>query len=237
MEKMKVTLSFEKSISKDISIVVDALRASTTITVALNNFDEVIPCFSPEDAFKIHKKTNGILAGERNGLPIEKFDLGNSPEAIENYDLSKNKPKILILTTSNGTRVMERMNSTVLIGSFVNAQSVAKSSINLAKNHIDVVMAGRKGHFAIEDFLASGEILYNILNQLNDDFIISEKAQSALIARYNSDLVKKAFYNSYSARRLEELGYKNDIDYCFQKNITDNVAIYKEGILRLLDNL
>ena len=50
---MKVTLSFEKTSSEDISIMVDALRASTTITLALNNFNRIIPCFTPEEAFKL----------------------------------------------------------------------------------------------------------------------------------------------------------------------------------------
>ena len=50
---MKVTLSFEESISSDVSIMVDVLRASTTITAALDKFTQIIPCFTPEDAFKL----------------------------------------------------------------------------------------------------------------------------------------------------------------------------------------
>lgn len=53
---MKITLSFEKTQTKDTSIMVDALRASTTITLALNNFNKIIPCFTPEEAFELKKK-------------------------------------------------------------------------------------------------------------------------------------------------------------------------------------
>ena len=75
---MKVSLSLEKTCSDDVSIVVDSLRASTTITVAFDNFKKVIPCFSPEQAFELKEKYGGILAGERTGSTIEGFDIGTS---------------------------------------------------------------------------------------------------------------------------------------------------------------
>lgn len=232
---MKITLSFEETVSNDLSIVVDALRASTSITAALNNFKNVIPCFSPEEAFKINEKINGVLAGERNGIKIEGFDIGNSPEGIENFNIGNRNPT-LILTTSNGTRIIENIDSKILIGSLINAKAVAKAALNISENHIDVVMAGRKGDFAIEDFLASGEILYWIINQIPKeiDYELSEKALSAIMARENYDEVKKAFYNSYSGEKLSDLGYDKDVDYCLLKNITENVAIYGDGILKLL---
>lgn len=77
---MKVTLSFEASTSDDVSIMVDVLRASTTITLALNNFKKIIPCFTPEEAFELKDKYGGIIAGERQGEMIEGFDIGNSPK-------------------------------------------------------------------------------------------------------------------------------------------------------------
>ena len=64
---MKVTLSLEETTSNDVSIMVDALRASTTITLALNNFEKIIPCFTPEEGFKLKKIHDGVLAGERGG--------------------------------------------------------------------------------------------------------------------------------------------------------------------------
>ena len=82
---MKITLSFEETISGDVSIMVDALRASTSITVALNNFKKVIPCFTPEEALELQEKIGGVVAGERNGKQIEGFDTGNTPVGILNY--------------------------------------------------------------------------------------------------------------------------------------------------------
>lgn len=226
---MKISLSFEKSTSRDVSIMVDALRASPTITLALNNFKRIIPCFSPEEAFKLKENLGGILAGERGGAKIEGFDIGNSPTALKDYDSAEDT---LILTTSNGTRILENMNSKVLVGSMINAKSVALKSIELSDSHIDVVMAGVKGNFAIEDFLASGEILYWICQNL-EDYELSEYAKSAIMASRDYSALKEAFFNSRSAKRLIDLNYKDDVELCMEKNISENVAIYENNELYL----
>ena len=70
---MKVTLSFEESESLDVSVMVDALRASSTITLALDNFEKIIPCFTVSQAIELKEKLGGIVAGERNGKKIEEF--------------------------------------------------------------------------------------------------------------------------------------------------------------------
>lgn len=227
---MKVTLSFEESESSDVSIMVDALRASSTITLALNKFKKIIPCFTPEEALKLREEFGGVIAGERKGEQLEGFELGNSPSAIKDYETTE---EILILTTSNGTRILENMHSTVLVGSMVNAESVATKSIELAHDHIDVVMAGVKGKFAIEDYLAAGEILYWIKENL-DDCEISEYAQTAILATRDYESLKESFLNSRTAKRLIELGYMNDVELCCLKNITENVAIYENGELKLI---
>lgn len=229
---MKVTLSFEESASSDVSIMVDALRASSTITVALDKFKRVIPCFTLEEALKIKETNGGVVAGERMGKQVEGFDLGNSPTAINDLETWEDT---LILTTSNGTRILENMHSQVLIGSLINAKAVAKESIGIAKEQIDVVMAGVKGNFAIEDYLASGEILYWI-TQCLEECEISEYAQAAILASRDYDSLKKSFINSRTAKRLIELGYENDVNFCCLKNITENVAIYENNQLNLIDD-
>ena len=226
---MKVTLSFEESVSDDVSIMVDALRASTTITLALNNFKKVIPCFTPEEALDLKNKIGGTLAGERGGKQIEGFEIGNSPTQIMDLKTSDDP---LILTTSNGTRILENMHSMVLVGSMVNAKAVARKSIKLANGHIDVVMAGVRGEFAIEDYLASGEILYWI-NKLSDESEVSEYAQTAILASRDYDLLKEAILNSRTAKRLIELGYLDDVELSCERNISDNVAKYENNELTL----
>lgn len=222
---MKVTLSFEETKSSDVSIMVDVLRASTTITTALDKFSQIIPCFTPEEAFKLRDETGGIIAGERKGAKIEGFDIGNSPNAIIDFYTDSDT---LILTTSNGTRILEKMNSQVLIGCLNNAEAVADASISLAKNHVDLVMAGVWGNFAIEDFLAAGEIIHQISKKCSD-CEIDEYAKSAILASRDYDSVKKAFFESTSGNKLKNLGYEKDIEYALSKNSTKNVGTYKNN--------
>ena len=169
------------------------------------------------------------MAGERNGQQIEGFDIGNSPCAIRDLQSSKDT---LILTTTNGTRILESMDSKVLVGCMNNAKAVALKSIQLANDHIDVVMAGVKGEFAIEDFLASGEILYWI-SETCKDCELSEYAKSAILASRDYESVKNAFMTSRTAKRLIELGNREDVELSLMKNISLNVAIYKNNELTL----
>lgn len=242
---LKVSLSLEKTCSEDISIVVDSLRASTTITVAFNKFKKVIPCFTPEQAKKLSKKYNAVLAGERTGAIIDGFDIGNSPVEIQKYKTEKDN---LILTTSNGTRIIEPMTSTVLIGTLTNCKAVAEVAVELAKNHIDVVMAGFNKQFAIEDFIGAGHILYWIEKELEkenktteDDGKnywkeldgLTEYAKAAILASRDKKVYENAIRNSRSGKRLTYLGYSEDVEFCMKENISKNVAIYKNGILEL----
>ena len=227
---MKVTLTLEKTTSDDVSIMVDALRASSTITVALDKFKKVIPCFTPEEAFALKEKYGGVIAGERLGQTIEGFDIGNSPLQVRNCKTDK---ETLILTTSNGTRILEKMNSTVLVGCLINAKAVGEASSKIAKTHINVVMAGVRGKFALEDFLASGEILYWICQNVKD-FELNDLAKAAIMASRDYESVKEGFYNCRTGKHLTELGYKEDVEFCFSKNISGNVAIYENNELNLI---
>ncbi|MCQ2972334.1 MAG: 2-phosphosulfolactate phosphatase [archaeon] len=229
---MKISISFEKTITSDVSIIVDALRASTTMTLALDNFEEVIPCFTPEEAFEIAKKTDGILAGERKGAKIEESDIGNSPSVIKKMESNS---KTLILTTSNGTRILKGMNSKILIGSFINAKAVAKKAIELANNEIDIVMAGVKGEFSVEDFLASGEIAYWILKELDSkkiEYTTNDMVIAGILASRDEEKVYESICKSRTYKRLSQLGCSEDIEICLMKNITDKVATYKNGKLQ-----
>lgn len=227
---MKVTLSLETTSSKDVSVMVDALRASSTMTLALDRFERIIPCIAPEEALKIKSETGGVLAGERNGEKIEGFDIGNSPADIMEL---KTDEKTLILTTTNGTRILENMNSTVLVGCLVNAKAAAEKSVLLGEDHIDVVMAGVRGRFALEDFLSSGEIIYRICQNL-DKCEMNDMAKAAVMASRDYNALKAGFYNSRTGKRLAGLGYKRDITLCCRKNISENVAIYETHELRTI---
>jgi 2-phosphosulfolactate phosphatase len=216
---MKVSLSLDKSYSEDVAIMVDVLRASTTITVAMKNFRQIIPVKSIVEAEKLADKYDAVLAGERRGAAIEGFDVGNSPVEISNFN-----GDVLVITTSNGTRILEGMKAEVLIGSFVNANAVAKKALDIADNHIEIVMAGVEGRFAIEDFLGAGEIIGNLL-----DCTLDEMALAAYMSSSNHNMVHDAIINSRSAHRLVELGLSEDVNFCMRRNIYDTVPLYQMG--------
>ncbi len=219
---MKVSLSLDKSYSKDVAIMVDVLRASTTITVAMEKFSQIIPVKTIIEAEKIADKYNAILAGERRGAAIEGFDVGNSPVEISDFN-----GEALVITTSNGTRILEGMKAKVLVGSFVNANAVAEKAMDIANNHIEIVMAGVEGRFAIEDFLGAGEIIGNF-----KDCKLDEMALAAYMSSRNDNMVNDAIINSRSARRLIELGLSKDIDFCIRRNIYDLVPVYEKGSIK-----
>jgi len=221
---MKVTLSFEKSSSIDVSIMVDVLRSSTTITTALNTFNQVITVKDSEKAVELAERYGAVLAGERNGAAIEGFDTGNSPVEIKNFS-----GDYLVITTGNGTRILENMKARTLIGSFVNAKAVAEAASEIADKHIEIVMAGVKGEFAIEDFLGAGAIISNFTDYEPDEMSIS-----SYMASRDERMVNKAVINSNSASRLKKLGYNKDISFSIKKDIYDIVPIYKKGIIKKL---
>ena len=219
---MHVSLSLEKSFSKDVSIMVDVLRASTTIILALENFSKIIPVRSLEDAVQLAKEYNSILAGERDGARVEGFDAGNSP-----LDIQKFKGESLVLSTTNGTRILEDIKGKTLIGSFVNAMAVAEMALKMAEDHIEVVMAGVNGNFVIEDFLGAGEIISHLQDQKLD-----EMALAALLAAQNPEKVNEAVRKSKSAHGLVKLGFEADVDFCLKRNSTTTVPLYENGCIK-----
>lgn len=222
---MKISLSLDKSYSKDLSIMIDALRASSTIITALQKFKTVIPVSDIEKAKFLAEKHKAVLAGERGGAKIEGFDTGNSPIDIKNF-----QEDVLVLTTTNGTRILENMSSdNILIGSFLNSQNVAFKALELAVNHIEVVMAGVNGNFAIEDFLSAGEIISYL-----KDGKLDETALAAMMACSNRAKVDNAVLNSNSASGLQALGLGGDVEFCLKRNIYNTVPIYKDGIIKIL---
>lgn len=220
---MRVSLSLDRSYSKDVAIMVDALRASATIITALQTFKTVIPIKEIGKAVDLAEKHGAVLAGERGGAKIEGFQLGNSPVDIQNF-----QGDVLVLTTTNGTRILEDIAaSNILIGSFLNAETVASKAVELAQSHVEVVMAGVNGEFAIEDFLSAGEIISYLHGHELD-----EMAQAAMLASDDPVKADETVFNSRSASRLKELGLKKDIEFSLKRNIYNKVPIYKDGAIK-----
>jgi 2-phosphosulfolactate phosphatase len=143
-------------------VVVDILRASTTITAALAaGAREVVPCLEVDEA-RGKKAGDSLLGGERGGLPIEGFDLGNSPSE---YTAQRVRSRTVVFTTTNGTQALRVCNSAkrVLIGAFVNLSAVAKVLQNEGLVH--VLCAGTRGRITREDVMFAGALVEVLLDR------------------------------------------------------------------------
>jgi 2-phosphosulfolactate phosphatase len=195
-----------------VAVVIDVLRASTTIVHALAAGCSVVhPCLEVEEARELAggmRMGRALLGGERGGVPLPGFDLGNSPGE---YAASTCHGKTLVLTTTNGTRALlwageaER----VLVAAFVNYSAVCEQ-LRADPRPIHIVCAGTEGEITLEDTLLAGALVEflceNVKPQLND---------SARLAwdcfENHGRMLLEALEISRGGVILKGLGYDEDI--------------------------
>ena len=154
------------------AVVIDVLRATTTIGWALHNGATTVNVFADLDALQraagAVPQGKRLLAGERGGRPLEGFDLGNSPVAVTPAVV---EGKQLFLSTTNGTRALERVQtvSQVFTCSLNNLQAVAERLQALAVGHVWIVGSGWEGSYSLEDSLAAGALLHTMAIVLGSD--------------------------------------------------------------------
>ncbi|MTI80224.1 MAG: 2-phosphosulfolactate phosphatase [Firmicutes bacterium] len=147
-----------------VAVVLDVLRATTTITTALKNgCREVIPVADVDEARKLGDDPNVLLCGERSAVKLPGFNLGNSP--LE-FNCDTVSGKTVVLTTTNGTgaiKMAAKKSGTVVIGSLLNSKAVAKKLLQF-NGDILLVCSGTRGNFSMEDTLAAGFIVKEFLS-------------------------------------------------------------------------
>ena len=200
----------------DIVVVVDVLRASTTIVnIFANGGIRVYPVETvPKARIMKEKNSNILLCGERGGLKPSGFDLGNSP--LE-YTPEVVDGRWIVMTTTDGTKAMNQargVQKPVLIGACTNSTAVARKAFDLAEelgSGISIVAVGRKGEFSLEDFLGGGLIV----KRLPEDRC--SYSDTALAAMSLTEIATEDFlllFNSSShARELREIGLGKDVDF------------------------
>jgi len=198
-------------------VVIDVIRATSTICQALaTGYERVLCAAEVEDARALSAPGGVTLGGERLGLRIEGFDLGNSPREY----LTVRTPT-LAMSTTNGTRAIvtaaERCER-VVIASLLNLAAV----IGAARDHGDdvaIFCAGVKGSFALDDSYVAGRIVA----ELGDDRSDAAEAAARLAASYPTAL--EAFRASRSGRNLINHGpeLEADIPYCARESVLDVV--------------
>ena len=242
MNKLDVVLLPEELKNKDISdclvVVIDVLRASSTIITALaSGASAVIPVYQPDEALnrsKNYQQGEAILCGERNGKKLLGFELGNSPTEYTNNKISG---KVILLTTTNGIRTIElaRKAEKIAVGSFLNIQAIVQYCKTFS-GKVLLVCAGDRGNISLEDTVCAGMIIKlsnkNVQQdnyQYDDSFIAYNT-----YCRFKKDLLGMT-YKSVWGRHLIKMGLKEDLIYCTQTNIYNYVPIIKENIIVLSD--
>ncbi|WP_141603771.1 2-phosphosulfolactate phosphatase [Terrilactibacillus laevilacticus] len=209
-------------------IVIDVLRASSTIVTALESgFTSVIPVKTRNEALAM-RSLNSIVAGEWHGKKLDGFDYNNSPSILKKKTTHTGKE--LILTTTNGTRAIEKAASAnkLLIGCFLNASSCIKEAINQNRN-LTLYCAGTRGEFALEDGLAAGLMVSIIRTRVPStetcDFSKAMETCYLKLAKRLPDIL----FSTITGKRLFENLNSEDIKYCGQVDISNIVPILIEN--------
>jgi 2-phosphosulfolactate phosphatase len=209
---MRVDVAFtpQEAAPATLGIVVDVLRATSTIAQALaSGYRRVLCCAEIEGARVLRMEIpDSLLGGERKAVRIEGFDVGASPR-----EFLEPRAETLILSTTNGTRaILETAQhcESVALGSLLNLQAIADASQGQGTA---IVCAGFQGAFALDDAYCAGRIV-----QLLD----GDRTDAAIAA----ELVAKAFptaLDGLNARTYGPPGLEEDIAFCARENVLDVV--------------
>lgn len=218
-----------------VCIVIDELRASSTITTLLDlGCSALFVTRSLAEARALRREHGALLAGERGGVTPRGFDANNSPSELSRLPVS-GRPAILC--TSNGTRVLDLLRDApaTLVGCLLNAGSCAEAAVRLASEAdlgIGIVCAGVLGQFALDDAVAAGVIVAAIADAVERRGGAAEMSDSSvaavrLHAAYPDTL--SALRESVSGRVVSEIGYGEDVTLCAQVDVTATVGILRPG--------
>ena len=216
-----------------VTVVVDILRATTSICAALAcGAKSVIPVSSLEEA-KEFKQKGFAVAAERDGLMLDFADFGNSA-----FDFMKNDVSGLdiVFSTTNGTVAMEMAKSSeaVVLGAFINLSALADFLIKTDKN-IVILCSGWKNMFCLEDSIFAGALIEKLTESKDFDIQCdSALASLDLWKTAKPDLlgyIQKAAHR----KRLRMLGVDDVLEYCFTLDAVDVVPVLKNGRLEKME--
>jgi len=224
-------------------VVVDVLRASSTILTALvNGAKEVIPAENVSVAARISKGLgNSILCGERNGKVIEGFKLGNSPFE---YSTEKIKAKSLVFSTTNGTVAISKSKyaKSCILASFLNLSAVVEHLSGLNED-FTIVCSGKLNDFCVEDSVYAGLLIAKLFElntksnySLLDSGYISYQLAKQLIyknSKPDQHRVLNMFKKSEHGKYLISLGFEKDLEYCSQIDSLIHLPTFKNNIIKL----
>ena len=219
--------------------VIDVLRASTTIAVALSNGARaIIPMESSDDVVTRSKQfERGAvrLAGERRMLKMDGFDLGNSPiehsrEAVEG--------KTVLLSTTNGTKALLAVQGArdVVVASYVNLSAVATMLRTALRGGADLtlVCAGQDRQFALEDAACAGRFVHAVSKRVTGLDMNDAAFAASLIDKKFGDNLTRLFGTAAHGRALSAAGFGDDLAACAAVDSYPVIPIYQDRQITML---
>lgn len=231
----------EDDLKGSIVVVVDVLRACSTIVAALHNGARaVIPVADMSEAGRIAAHLDNetsVMGGERGGVPIEGYKVGNSP--LE-YTPEVAYRKFIVLNTTNGTNAFLRArNATQIVaGCFLNLSRIVSflkeaESSSSADSTAYILCSGQNERPALEDILCAGMILNKLWTESQPD-ALTDGAHIAL-SQYRQDKKRlaRAIFGCEHTQELIQLGYGDDVAYCAQLDALPVLPRYSDSRLIL----
>lgn len=217
-------------------VVLDVLRATSSIVQALAAGARTLyPVGSIEEALRLANtlgRDEVLLAGERKALPIEGFDLGNSPRE---FTPERVGGKTIVMSTTNGTLALTAASggSRVIVGSWLNFAAVVDDLVRAEAEPV-FLCAGRDRAFGLEDAVCAGQMAQALMDaQADEDWELNDGAVAALsLAEEFADPVK-LFPLTAAGRAIVEAGLKEDLPFCARRDRHDIVPILTDRQITL----
>lgn len=219
-------------VKSSIVVIIDVLRATSTISTALaNGAKSIVPVDSVAECIRIGRQIDAVTAGERDGKIAEGLQHGNSPFEYPQEFIAK---KTLVLTTTNGTRLLhmalEKGAKEIVTGAFANLSAVCA---HLSKKNLPVILAcaAWKDKANFEDTLFAGAVI----DAVGDRFSIHCDASQMAHIMYS--LAKQDLFefmkskNASHYHRLTGFGLEKDIKHCLTIDTAPALPIYNDGKL------
>lgn len=225
------------SVSESTVVVIDVLRATTTMSQALAaGAIGIVPVLTIEEA---HRQAGmfdppALTGGERGGRPIDGFDLGNSPA---DYTAERVGGRWIVFTTTNGTRAIHacRGAQRVLLGAFVNLSAVCDALSDARQ--IDIVCAGTRGQITREDVLAAGAITMQLAGEestsngtaweLNDQAHLAMDAWQRQVQHMTgATWLAQLLRRTEGGRNLLDIGLDDDLDWAAELDRLELVPVW-----------
>lgn len=216
-------------------IVIDQIRASTTLTTLLDaGCPDILLARNVTAARRLARESDALLAGEWRARKPAGFDFDNSPSEIARADV-RGRP--VVLSTTNGTAVLGRVRDArhVLVGCLRNAGACARAALALAEHEgvgIRIVCAGRHGRFVLEDAVTAGEIAKRIVTgeaERGRAAVLTDAVVASIRLRDAEPDPVAAMTDSDGGRTLHEIDQAEDIAYVAAVDATTTVPVLVAG--------